>query len=276
MSDTLEIDTEQAAIVEEFLQTPFVFNHDTEHLRIGIVVDTLKEIEEKCIMYVSAFYDINREYAEKNISGNVLAKKYKFMNSYNELVIKTVLSGLKSIIDTISTNTNQQYKNIAHINHNLIGRVVGLLNVIKNDCKQCKQLVTDKENLLITYDKLVFHVRNITTETSRSEMLNNSAKMGNSMDDVVIPEFQSSPAKTPFRSLEHLRNNLQWRKHRPEIGELVDVLETFKRIFMDKFEVVNNYITSQLDSIEYIKKSSVGGKTRRRRKTNKKTKRRRN
>ncbi len=267
MANALEINVEHSAYVTDFLRQPFLFNYDTELPQIGKVIDVLQHIENQCKIYVKAFYKINQEYAENRISGRVLANKYNFIKSYNVLVIETIIKGFHTIIESVTINTNQQYKNIKQLNKELINRVNGFLQLINTDCNQCEQLLNSNDNLVIRYNELVSYILDIVGETYSNNTLKNS------METVTISEFEM-PNRTPFRALEHLRNNLRWKKHKPEITELVDVLETFQKLFLNKFEVINNYIAQQLDSIEYIKsKPHVGGKTRGRRRKGKKTKR---
>ncbi len=269
MANALEINVEHSAYVTDFLRQPFLFNYDTELPQIGKVIDVLQHIENQCKIYVKAFYKINQEYAENRISGRVLANKYNFIKSYNVLVIETIIKGFHTIIESVTINTNQQYKNIKQLNKELINRVNGFLQLINTDCNQCEQLLNSNDNLVIRYNELVSYILDIVGETYSNNTLKNS------METVTISEFEM-PNRTPFRALEHLRNNLRWKKHKPEITELVDVLETFQKLFLNKFEVINNYIAQQLDSIEYIKsKPHVGGKTRRRCYKGKKTKHRR-
>ena len=195
------------------------------------------------------------------------------MKLYNKIVIKPLLSVFETLIQNITTNTNQQYKGLQRFNAEVISSAIDLLSNFSYISEEFKQLVDKNNNLLMLYNRLVHFIIPITEEQTNTSQKSDE----NLMDTVDIPEYQSRTA-TPFRALEHLRNNLRWKKHTTEITELVDVLNTFYTLFLHKFIVINNYITRQVENIEYITTTSkphVGGKTKRRRKTNKKTKHRR-
>lgn len=268
MENALEIDEDQAARVANFLQTP-MFNYATEMPAISNIVNILQRIEQSCKTYVRIFYDINREYAEKTIPAIVLARKYAFIDSYNNLVIKTLIKCIHSIIEHVTINTNQQYKRLAPLDNFTINKVTGFLNLLKDDCNQCGQLLNADNNLLLRYNTLVNAVIHIVSPS----YLNNGST--DKMEILTFPEFEM-PNKAPFRALEHLRNSIKWKKHTPEIGELINVLTKFQQEFFIDFETVNDYIVQQLENVEFIaKKSRVGGTTRRRRQKGKKTKQRR-
>ncbi len=208
MSDTLEIDKEQAALVIDFLEPPFLFNYDTELPRIGKVIDVLQRIESECKTYVTEFYTINRQYVDNTISPSVLSKKYKFMKLYNKIVIKPLLSVFETLIQNITTNTNQQYKGLQRFNAEVISSAIDLLSNFSYISEEFKQLVDKNNNLLMLYNRLVHFIIPITEEQTNTSQKSDE----NLMDTVDIPEYQSRTA-TPFRALEHLRNNLRWKKH---------------------------------------------------------------